>query len=219
MTKSFAESSLKAIDIFKNLVRTPLQNLLGGEVFSVEDEAQAGSPVARVLDQSASSDVVLRYQTKSAVFLAASRIFYAEHQQCKKFALSLTLRNSIKQSFEKTELNKLRTAIDLFHSGIPVVVPRYLCFARVYSLEGISHLHDLLAVETIPLIDHVFDSTGMNLPALRRRMEVEKSKEILLEKNLKQLAGLRSTDEGNTFLFMNKPYLDMYCLPYLYLKA
>ncbi len=217
MSKDYPASSLQAIELFQRLVKAPLQELLHGDVFSVEEEAQASAPIPQALDQSASSDLVVRYRTTSAIFFAASRIFFATEKD-KKFPLSLTLRNSVKGSYEKTELNKLHTAVTLFEAGIPVVVPRYLCFARVYPENEPTNLFDLLATETIPLIKHVFNPSQLNLSNMRRRMESEKAPEAILDANMKSLAGIRKKDD-NTFLFMNKKYLDIYGLPYLYKQA
>lgn len=215
MNDKISTSSLQAIELFKSIVKPPLQVLLNGEVFSVEEESQASSPTAQALDMSASSDLVVRYQTTSAIFLAASRLLYNSEDDCKKYPLSLTLRNTVNGSYEITELNKLQRAVSILQSGVPVVVPRYLCFARIFPKEEPNTLYDLLAVETIPLIQHVFSSTHLNLPGLRRRMESEKKSEVMLDDNLKWLAGIRNSG-GNTFLFIGKKYLDIHGLPYLY---
>ena len=215
MSDKYASSSLQAIELFRNLVKAPLQVLLGGEVFSVEAEAQASSPVAQVLDKSASTDLAVRYQTTSAVFLAASRLLYSDDADCRRYPLSLTLRNSVNGSYESTELNKLKRAVDLLSCGVPVVVPRYLCFARLSQKDNPTQLFDVLAAETIPLIRHVFAPDQLGLPELRRRMESDKKKEVLLDDELKSLAGLRYSGD-NTFLFLNRRYLDMHGLPYLY---
>ena len=217
MSKNYPESSLQAIELFQTLVKLPLQELLGGDVFSVEEEAQASAPIPQALDQSASSDLVVRYRTSSAVFFAASRILHITEEN-KKFLLSLTLRNSVKSSYEKTELNKLHTAVMLFQLGIPVVVPRYLCFARVFPEDKPTTLFDLLATETIPLINHIFNPTQLNISDMRRKMESNKSSEMLLDEKMKSLAGIRKSGD-NTFLFMSKKYLDIYGLPYLYKQA
>ncbi|NHF67279.1 hypothetical protein [Xanthomonas hortorum] len=218
MNDKISTSSLQAIELFKLIVKAPLQSLLNGEVFSVEEESQASSPTAQVLDMSASSDLVVRYQTTTAVFLAASRLLYNSEDDCNKYPLSLTLRNTVNGVYEVTELNKLQRAVSILESGVPVVVPRYLCFARVFPKEEPKKLYDLLAVETIPLVRHIFSSTHLNLPGLRRRMESEKKSEVMLDANLKSLAGIRSSG-NNTFLFIGKKYLDVHGLPYLYKQA
>lgn len=218
MNDKISASSLQAIELFKGIVKSSLQSLLNGEIFSVEEEAQASSPTAQALDMSASSDLVVRYQTSSAVFLAGSRLLYNSEDDCKKYPLSMTLRNSVNGSYEVTELNKLHRAVSILQSGIPVIVPRYLCYARVYPKEEPKSLHDLLAIETIPLIQHIFSSTHLNLPELRHRMESDKKEAVMLDSKLPSLAGIR-TSGNNTFLFIGKKYLDINGLPYLYKKA
>ncbi|TWI70033.1 hypothetical protein IP91_01111 [Pseudoduganella lurida] len=218
MSDKVITSSLQAITLFRSIVKSPLQTLLNGEVFSVEDESQAASPVAQVLDLSASSDLVVKYQTSSAAFLAASRLLYNNESECRSFPLSLTLRNSVNGSYELTELNKLQHAVSILDSGIPVIVPRYLCYARAFPKQDPDTLYDLLAVETVPLIRHVFSATHLNLPMLRMQMESRKQDEVVLEPNLKSLAGIR-TSGANTFLFLSKKYLDLHGLPYLYKKG
>ncbi|MRW82845.1 hypothetical protein GJ698_01910 [Pseudoduganella sp. FT26W] len=216
MNEKILHSSAQAIELFKTLVKAPLQTLLNGEVFSVEEEAQASSPVALILDTSASSDLVVQYHTTTAAFLAASRILYNDKDDCRTFQLSLTLRNTVNGSYELTELNKLERAVSLLMKGIPVIVPRYLCYARVFPKDKPTALFDLLAVETIPLIQHIFSSPHLNLSVLRRQMESKNNEgEVLLDPTLKSLAGIRKS-KANTFLFLSKKYLDIHSLPYLY---
>lgn len=221
MNDKISTSSLQAIELFKSAVKPHLHELLNGEIFSVEEEAHAMSPTARALDMYASTDLAVRYQTTTAVFLAASRLLYSDEAKC-SFPFSLTLRNSVNGSYEVTELNKLQRAVSMFQAGTPVVLPRYLCYARIFPKEKPSTLYDLLAVETTPLIQHVFSPLQLNLPELRRQKENPKNgnekDEVPWDKENKQLAGIRNS-ESNTFVYISKKWLDMHSIPYLYKKV
>jgi len=168
------------------------------------------------LDQFASSDIIVRFQENGALYVAASRILYNEVSNCNLYPPSPTLRNSVNGSYENTELNKLYRAVQLFDQGSPVILPRYLCYARVYPKEAPTAVYDLLAIETIPLIKHVFSSSGLNLPELRRKQETEKEK-VLFDEKLPWAAGIQ-INSPNTFLFMGVRYLEQCGLPYLYKK-
>lgn len=218
MTDTFQTTSLLAIDTFLKLMKEPLQKILEGEVISVEKETHASSPTALLLDKSASSDLIIKYKTTSTLFFASSRIMYFKHLYgCKSFQFSITLRDSVKGLFDITELNKLHAAISMLDNGIPVIVPRYLCYGRVYPMEAPTTLYDILVVDTIPLIKHIFSSSQMNIAKLRLKKKTSGAKEIYISENMKSLAGIRTNGEnGSTFLFISKDYIDMNGLPYLY---
>lgn len=231
--RSFETLSRQSITAFNTLVKEPLQNLLQGEIFSVETEADTGSAVAKMLDQSASSDLIVRYSHAGALYTAASRIRFLPRSGTnrKPFEPSLTLRNTVKGSYEYTEINKLHRAVNLFRAGHPVVLPRYLCVARVFKdAHGAPvRLYDLLVLETVPFIEHCFAATALDLPKLRRDFELElkalkkeqkensdrKGVEVSIEPRQRGLAGIREF-EGNSFLFVNKTYLEQNGLPHLY---
>ncbi len=214
MNQQFATSSRSSIDIFASLVKSELQCMLGVNIYSIEDEAQAGSEVARTLDQSASSDLLIQYESDGSVFAAASRLIFCE-KHILDMDMSITLRDSIGGDFSTTELNKLNSSLRNIRSGIPALLPRYLCYARVSPKKSPEKLHDILVIETIPLIDHVFSTSHFNLPGLRRKMLSEQAKEALLESSLKNLAGIR-TAGNTTFVFLSRKYLDQNGIPYRY---
>ena len=180
----------------------------------MEDEGQAGSPVAKAMDQSATSDLVVRFQQSDSLYTAASRISYHPKNELEKYRPSPTLRNSVGGFYDATEVNKLHRAVCYFEAGVPVIIPRYLCFARVFPKQEPTHVHDLLALETIPLLKHIFAPAGLNLPELRRRYEAVK-KRIVLDETLTKDVGIQPI-EGNTFLFLGKRYLEQCGLPMLY---
>ncbi|SMG45767.1 hypothetical protein [Paraburkholderia susongensis] len=232
--RSFETLSRLSITAFHTLVKDPLQKLLQGEIFSVEAEADTGSAVAKVLDQAASSDLVVRYSHAGALYTAASRIRFLKPRtgaQKKPFEPSVTLRNTVKGSYECTEINKLHRAVKLFRAGHPVIVPRYLCAARVFKDRSGApvRLYDLLVLETVPFIEHCFDAGALDLPKLRRDFELElkaltkeqkdnpdrKGTEVNVEPKQRDWAGIREF-EGNSFLFVNKTYLEQNGLPHLY---
>ncbi|NML30958.1 hypothetical protein [Paraburkholderia antibiotica] len=232
--RSFETMSRLSITAFNALVKEPLQKLLQGEIFSVEAEANGGSAVAKVLDQSASSDLVVRYSQAGALYTAASRIRFLKPRTGtgkKPFEASVTLRNTVKGSYDFTEINKLYRAVKLFRSGHPVILPRYLCAARVFrdAAGEPERLYDLLVLETVPFIEHCFETNALDLPKLRRDFELKlkalswkqkndpkrKDIEVNLEPKQREWVGIREFD-GNSFLFVNKTYLEQNGLPHLY---
>ncbi|WP_407352120.1 hypothetical protein [Luteimonas sp. R10] len=217
MTNQFETTSRSSIDAFNALVKSELQEILGVNIYSVESEALAGSDVAKTLDQSASSDLLIQYESDGSVFAAASRLSFCD-PHILDMDFSITLRDSIDGEFAKTELNKLFSSLRNIRSGVPALLPRYLCYARINKKTNPMSLHDILAIETAPLVDHIFSPAHFNLPHLRRKMQSEESKEILLEHGLKHLAGLR-TSSKNTFVFVSKKYLDQNCIPYTHRRA
>ncbi|MCC4593300.1 hypothetical protein LL974_19400 [Xanthomonas campestris pv. cannae] len=203
-----------SIDTFTSLVKSELQSMLGVSIYSIEDEAQAGSEIAKALDQSASSDLLIRYESDGSLFAAASRLMFCD-QHILKLDMSITLRDSVGGDFSVTELNKLHSSLRSIRNGIPALLPRYMCYARVTPRGIPEKLHDMLVIETIPLIDHVFSTSHFDLPGLRRRMLSEQNRETLLDPTLRHLAGIRTT--GNrTFVFLSKQYLDQNGIPYRY---
>ncbi|MFC7519273.1 hypothetical protein ACFQS6_01105 [Xanthomonas populi] len=217
MNDDIIASSRLTVETFQLLVKQPLQELLGSEIYSVENEAQSGSLLAQTMDQSASSDLLVQYQTSGSIFAAASRILFNELDGCNRFDMSITLRNSVNRCIDRTELNKLRASAMQLRNGIPALIPRFLCYALVFPKKSPTTLFDLIALETLPLVDHVFNSNEFDLPRLRRRMEAEKCEEVVLDPALRNLAGIR-TKNANTFVYLSKRYLDHAGMPYLYRK-
>ncbi|MCC4602674.1 hypothetical protein HG421_13450 [Xanthomonas campestris pv. badrii] len=217
MNEDIIASSRLTVETFQRLVKYPLQELLGGEIYSVEDEAQSGSALAQTLDQSASSDLLVQYQASGSIFAAASRILFNDQDGCNRFDMSITLRNSVNRSIDRTELNKLRACAMQLRNGIPALIPRFLCYARVFPKKSPTTLFDLIALETLPLVDHVFNSNEFDLPRLRRQMEAENCEEVSFDPALRNLAGIR-TKNANTFVYLSKRYLDQAGMPYMYRK-
>lgn len=212
---SFENNQSRALQAFKSSVKDELQALLSGEVYSVEEQASTTS-IAALLDQGATSDLLISLRSQGLLYTAASRIRFIKSTDELNFDFSIQLRNSYNGSCHNTELNKLHRLVSAYESGVPVILPRYLCFSRVEDIKGTFTLHDLVAVETIPLIKIVFAPHGLNLPNLRQRYDsrAENSKSILIRDDKKNYGGIQSGTD-NSFLFLNRRVLDDYAIPYL----
>jgi hypothetical protein len=220
MNDDYEKRSADAIMHFNLFVKEPLQKMLGGTIFSVENDAKNESDISKILDRSASSDLIVKFDKAGTIFTAASRILYAnDEEQCEKNPISPTFRNSKNGSYENTELDKLNRAVTEFNEKKPVVLPRYLCYARVYPKPNPTNIHEILAIETIPVIEHIFDNSGINIHALRQQQS-EKGTDIHFDESLRGRAGIRQTKQGTaktvTFLYISKSYLEEKNLPFLY---
>lgn len=212
---SFKENSERASEAFNQCVKSQLQSLLSGEIVSIEQQAP-NSTIAAILDQGATSDLLVILKTQGIIFTAANRIRFIKNGKELRYNFSIQLRNEFQGSSKNTELNKLRRLVMAFKTGTPVVLPRYLCFARVSKSNGTFVLHDLVAVETVPLIETVFSPSGIDLPNLRQRFgsRAKGIRHVHHNERRTYYAGIQDGTD-NSFLFLHRQMLDDFAIPYL----
>ena len=215
---TFKENQKRSLDAFGACVKDQLQTLLSGEIFSIEEQAPE-STIAALMDQEATSDLLISLKAHGLLYTAASRIRFIKKVEELNYEFSVQLRNEYKGSTQNTELNKLERLVRAHESGIPVILPRYLCFSRVREEEkDVFNLCDLVAVETVPLVKAVFSYHGINLPYLRQKFKsrIDGAPTVNHPHNSPAYAGIRESDE-NSFLFLHRWMLDDFAIPYLYL--
>lgn len=223
---NFEENMGRARSAFSACVKQPLVKLLAAEeILSIEDDAP-NSTVSALLDQAGTSDLLLNYRKEGLVLSAASRISFVtnEWKSSEPPPFSMTLGNAKGDKAGNGELNKLFRTVNAFSKGIPVVLPRFLCMAQVDERGKKPQLLELLAIETIPLIQTIFDKAAVNLPALRSQFSIAakkasqktsaESKIDLHPSHGRDYAGIRANKRGDSFFFFTKEFLDDQALSY-----
>ena len=199
---SFEENFKKSIEDFNKYVKDELEIILGHKtkILSIEDD-ESNSKISKILDTNSGSDLLIEFCDEKCTYLAGNRIIYKKEENF-KYDIQVTFRNSIDNITTNTELDKLKTFYDNIINNIPVVMPRFLCYAKILELSNKKILEEIIVLETVPTIEYIFSNSKLNLCALREKLK--RKKEIHID--YKKLTGIRTKDNV-TFLFIHKELL------------
>ena len=243
----FETTKKRALNAFNACVKDQLVRVLAADrIISIEDDT-SGSTVSALLDSNGTSDLLVNVDAQGLLFTAASRISFVAPKWAKLSVpqISMTLRNGIESNCDNTELNKLHRMVSAFARGIPAVLPRYLCMSQVDDRKEPAKLCELIAVETIPLINSIFNPADVNIAALRMRFaevwkaegeawlasaaaqadaqkaDTPKAPCVLLSQARPTYAGVRahrSHTSWGSFFFFSREFLDERAIPYRRVK-
>lgn len=199
---SFEENFKVVKEDFDKYVKIELENILGQKtrILSIEDD-NSGSEISKILDTKSGSDLLIEFSDEKCTYLAGNRIIYKKEENF-KYDIQVTFRNSINKKTSNTELDKLKNFYDNIINNIPVVMPRFLCYAKILEINNTKILEEIIVLETIPTIEFIYSNSKLNLCALREKFK--EKEEIYID--TKKLTGIRKKNQS-TFLFIHKELL------------
>ncbi|WP_419768918.1 hypothetical protein [Arcobacter sp.] len=206
---SFEENFKVVKEDFDKYVKIELEKILGQKtrIFSIEDD-DSSSEISKILDTKSGSDLLIEFSDEKCTYLAGNRIIYKDVTNF-KYDIQVTFRNSINGITTSTELDKLKTFYDCIINNIPVVMPRFLCYAKILEIDNKKILEEIIVLETIPTIEFIFSNSKLNICKLREQF---KSKVEVLHDTY-NLTGIRTKNDA-TFLFIHKKFLKEHNLIY-----
>jgi hypothetical protein len=218
--KTYQQNFDDTLSLFDRYVKKELETWQNVKVLSFEANRMQGNSFLSILDQKVGCDLGL--WNGEDLYFAANRIYPIDPSRG-YFPMSITLRNDTNGSYDLAEINKLKRLCDLNGKQLHHPMPSQMIFSRVVR-EPQPYLLDMVIVDTVVLIDFLFDMRKFNLIALRERYRQYRQQGIEVNgvdfSTQKSFWGgiRRNTADGNTFVAISTMLLDEYNVPYRYRK-
>lgn len=150
------------IDEFNFYVKKAFENEVEGKIISIKKDRN-----------NRKKDLILKFEKDNKIYLLSLNIIKIKKEEKDlNLNISFTYEDS---NFMQLSILNLKKSYEDLKNMIPVMMPRYICFARIID-DSFKSLNDILILDTIKVIDFFEKekiSTNLNL-------DLEKLKELNL---------------------------------------
>ena len=216
-TKTFQQNFDDTLSLFNLYVKKELESWQKVNVLSFEGNRTGEKSFLSILDQRIGCDLGL--WDGEDLFFVANRVLSVDTSTGDRFPLSITLRDSVKGSYDQAEINKLKRLCDLNGKQLHHPMPNQMIFSRVVTDGPQPYLLDMVIIQTALLMEFLFDMRGFNLIALRERYRQQGRDHIDFCRRKPFWGGIRlNKSDGNTFVAISTSVLKEYNVPFQYKK-